>query len=485
MLFRSVDGRFGQGRTQSVAPRPRGAGRIPREKWNLRLTKLHDKSRGRRKDASHQDSPVELAALIETFVAKCRRPAVWEDGDSPIELQGGCYAIEVRSGRLTVEAWEEKRSFSRRILTCAERKPGTLICQVQRFGRPPGKLTFTDLDRPSASARVHASQRYTFAERFRLMLSRQFPGWAIEQLSSALDLQRSFSSLYPRALLTRGLQTIAALACSSFEDESGLLTSALLWFDYLSRRAPKGSNQILALFLPEGSGCLTAQRLHWLHGTPQNARLFLFNEHGSAGEVDPADLGNLQTQILHSANGESFARRPSNQKDGKREAHLEMAVRRHLEAIDPTLRPAEAHDQVLTVLGRDRTIMDLLTVDSHGRLCVIELKTKEHIQLPIQALDYWMRVRFHAARGELNRLFTVPVTPALEPRIVLLAPATAFHSTNTAVLRYFSPDIDVQRIGVNSDWNRRLTVVMRLRGSEIPVSHETDSHGNPRSDPYS
>ena len=33
------------------------------------------------------------------------------------------------------------------------------------------------------------------------------------------------------------------------------------------------------------------------------------------------------------------------------------------------------------------------TLDRNGRLCVIELKADEDLQLPMQALDYWIRVR--------------------------------------------------------------------------------------------
>lgn len=443
------------------------------------MTTLHHKI------SSTTDDAATLAATLEAFIASCRRPALWEDGNNPVELKPGSYAVEVCSGRVMVEAWEETRAFSRRILSCSANKPGSLRCQVQRFGRPPGRLTFVDLDRPASASLVHAGQRQTFAERFRLMLSRQFPGWTIEHLSSALDLQRSFSSLFPRAHLSRGLQSIVALACPSLHDEPALLTSALLWFDYLEHRAREGASLALALFLPEGAGCLTAQRLRWLRGTPQQARLFLFNEHGSAGEVDASDLGNLQTRVPPPAAHEAFAHRPSNTDARKLEAHLEIAVRRHLNAIDPALKPAQAYDQVLMFVGMDRTILDLLTVDENGRLCVVELKAQEDLQLPIQALDYWMRVRFHASRGELQRLFSVPLSPALLPRLILLAPATAFHSTNTTIIKYFSPEIEVERIGVNSDWNRRLTVVMRLRGADVPASHETERNGNSRFNPHS
>jgi RecB family endonuclease NucS len=41
----------------------------------------------------------------------------------------------------------------------------------------------------------------------------------------------------------------------------------------------------------------------------------------------------------------------------------------------------------------DRGLLDLLTLDRNGRLAVIELKADEDLHLPLQALDYWIRVR--------------------------------------------------------------------------------------------
>ncbi len=422
---------------------------------------------------------------MQAFIDSCRKPTVCEEGDEPIELKSEAYSLEVRAGRLWLETWTGTAAFSRRILQRIDSKPSAFRCSVHRFGRPPGRITLLDLDRPSSAARLVTGQRQTFAELFRLMLSRQFPGWTISHLSSALDLHRSFSSAFPRAHLVRGNQLIAALACPSVADEPSLLTSALLWFDYLDSRKPSGSQVSMALFLPEDSGCLTAQRLRWLSGPPKQARLFRFNEHGSAGEVDPADLGNLETRVANASSlplkfhGAQFA------SNHKLEANLEIVVRRQLECVDATLLPAPVHSQVLTFVAGDRDIIDLLAIGRDGRLCVIELKAESDLHLPIQALDYWMRIRHHACRSELQHLFPGIAISPLPPRLILLAPANAYHSTNSAVLRYFAPEICVERIGVNSGWDRHLTVVMRLSGADSPISHTTDPHVISRLDPHS
>jgi len=87
------------------------------------------------------------------------------------------------------------------------------------------------------------------------------------------------------------------MACPDLQDESAMLTFALIWHDHLRAHARRGTQTALCLFLPDGAGCLTAHRLRWLTGNMLETRLFRFNAHGSAGEVDARDLGNLQTRV--------------------------------------------------------------------------------------------------------------------------------------------------------------------------------------------
>jgi hypothetical protein len=121
----------------------------------------------------------------------------------------------------------------------------------------------------------------------------------------------------------------------------------------------------------------------------------------------------------------------------------------------------------------DRDAIDLLAVSRHGRLAVLELKTVEDIHLPVQALDYWMRVARHAERRELDHLFPAVPLVAEPPRLLLIAPAICFHPSNRTVLQYFSSSIEVERIGINSDWQRDLRVVLRLNGADAPLSHRS------------
>jgi hypothetical protein len=495
--------------------------------------------------------PEFLLAAIEAFLATCRRPAALEYGENPIPLAPGGYALEIRSGRLSIEIWDETRGVSRRIMSVERHSTGVLDCTVHKFGGKPGRLTFLDLDRPQTVHRTRMGNRQNFAEQFRRMLQRQFPGWEIETLSSALDLRHSFSSVFPRAKVIQGNHHVAAVACPDPQDEPALLTFALIWHRHLQSHRRTPGQTSLCLFLPEGAGNLTAHRLRWLTGESLQTRLFRFNPHGSAGEVDPLDLGNLQTRVAslyvppllspqlenllnelkfvegvgctpeiggaisirsrglefarvengrillgietkkelspsHLAEVTNFAAQLSQFSAAQNfavtgvpgatpphypERWFEAIVRAHLPLIEPDLLPHPIHGQVLSFAAGDRDLIDLLAVSPSGRLAVLELKVTEDLYLPLQALDYWMRVAWHLQRGELRHLFPGSILENKPPKLLLIAPAMSFHSSNADLFRYFSPEIEVERIGVNSDWRTNLRVVLRLKGADLPISH--------------
>ena len=57
--------------------------------------------------------------------------------------------------------------------------------------------------------------------------------------------------------------------------------------------------------------------------------------------------------------------------------------------------PKPVYGQVPQFAAGERGVIDLLAADRDGRLAVIELKAGQDIHLPLQALDYWMRVKWH------------------------------------------------------------------------------------------
>lgn len=152
------------------------------------------------------------------------------------------------------------------------------------------------------------------------------------------------------------------------------------------------------------------------------------------------------------------------------EGWLESVVRANPSAIDAALLPAPIYGQVPIFAGRDRGVIDLLGVDHTGRLAVIELKASADLQLPFQAIDYWLRVRKHLAAEDFERLGYFPGITVRheEPRILLVAPALEFHSTSETILRNLDPEIEIERIGLAADWRSEVRVMFRLRGAETP-----------------
>ena len=125
------------------------------------------------------------------------------------------------------------------------------------------------------------------------------------------------------------------------------------------------------------------------------------------------------------------------------EAWLESQVRSQIEQIDAGLLPTPIYGQVPAFAAVDRGVLDLLAVDRSGRLTVLELKASEDIHLPLQALDYWMRVKWHVSRGEFSAKGYFPGRELSNepPRLLLVSPALDFHPSNERVLRFFSPGI--------------------------------------------
>lgn len=145
------------------------------------------------------------------------------------------------------------------------------------------------------------------------------------------------------------------------------------------------------------------------------------------------------------------------------EAWLESRVRLHIQEIDASLLSNPIYGQVPAFAAADRGVLDLLAVDHRSRLAIIELKASEDVHLPLQALDYWMRVEWHLQRGEFASNGYFPGRELLQepPRLLLVSPALDIHPSNEKVLRYFSPRIPVEQVGVGLEWRKELKVMHR------------------------
>jgi hypothetical protein len=163
------------------------------------------------------------------------------------------------------------------------------------------------------------------------------------------------------------------------------------------------------------------------------------------------------------------------------ERWLEARLRAGIAELLPGLRADLLYTQVPALSTGDRGLLDMLTLDRSGRLAVVELKADEDLHLPLQALDYWIRVRAlnndrqpGAGNGggrplsafERQGYFPGAEISPQPPRLLLAAPALRIHPANEPVLSYFSPEVEWELIALSEHWRRELKVVFRKRSSD-------------------
>ncbi|MEQ1885048.1 MAG: hypothetical protein ABL967_08300 [Bryobacteraceae bacterium] len=215
---------------------------------------------------------------------------------------------------------------------------------------------------------------------------------------------------------------------------------------------------------PDGSVALAVHGLEFAHASGDKVVFGLDRKHTST-QVTPGlmqEIENLAAGLLAmrcadamDRNNPIFLKHP--------EAWLESQIRANIEVIDPTLLASPVYGQVPEFAAGDRSILDLLAVDRDGRLVVIEVKAVQDVHLPLQALDYWMRVLWHQERGEFakNGYFPGISLSSAPPRLILVAPALEWHPSNESVLGLFQTGLDILRLGVGIEWRRDLKVVFQ------------------------
>jgi hypothetical protein len=489
-------------------------------------------------------SPEDLRAAIEAFLGAARQPALLEPGEELLPLAADNFALDLRSGRLTLQAWDRTRNLTRRVTGLAASSAGRLELTVERFPRRQGQIFLLDLARRAGAEMGRRGDRLVFRERFRLFLRRQFPQWNLAELSAEANLEFSLSPAFPRAFLKHGQHGWAAIACPPEGDAADLLAFGLIWLAYLRGRETRVTLEGLALYVPAGRHRALALRLLCLNPAAAQFELFAYTPEDTVTRLDPRDHGNLDTHVdpcRRAAPGGSalaasvaalpaveciarhdgraslrvrgleFAeisdgellfglgeRRPAlprhlseivrlvEELDRARspmaserqhplyrqypEAWLESQVRAAIETVDASLVPEPVYGQIPAFAGGERGVMDLLAIGHDGRLAVLELKASADLHLPLQALDYWLRVKWHLDRGEFSSRGYFPGSQLRSepPRLLLVSPSLEFHPTTETLLGFFSPGIEVERIGLGADWRRRIEVMFRLQGAERP-----------------
>jgi hypothetical protein len=398
----------------------------------------------------------EFRPALERFLAAARQPVLIEPGEDPIPIGPHNFLCSGPAARPSIECWSASRTLFRRIAAVRAERPGQLELATERFGGRRGQLLLVDLARPANAHALRRGARLKFREQFRLALRRQYPDWRIAEISTEPDLEHSLSPAYPRAMLRQGPRALAAIgAAEDSPDPDGALTFGLIWLDYLRRREPRLSVGGLLVFLPAGSEVNTCHRVRCLDHQLAQVAVFVHGAGGIEQAVRPEDYTNFSTYLRPPRTIAPRSDTP--------EALLETQVRANLQRIDGTLLAEPVYRQAPQLASAHRGVLDLLAVDFEGRLTVLELKASEDIHLPLQALDYWMRVNWHRARGDFDRAGYFPgiALRPQPPRLLLVAPAVQFHPANETILRLFSRDVAVERVGLGLEWRRELQVVLR------------------------
>lgn len=475
--------------------------------------------------------PAELRATIEPFLRACRRPALIEPGEPILLLDPEQFSLEDHPPYLTLQAWDDKRNLVRKIRGVKRVERGKLLLTVQRFAGREGELHLIDLAHPRTQEWEKRGSRLVFRERFRRILEREFPGWRLAEVSSEANLEHSLSPAYPRSLMTRGSSAIAAIAappeCTDFPS---MLSFGLIWLDYARRRDPKRTIEALTFWAPSPVAPQLSFYMPLLDSARTRFAMYLYSEEDFTVLLDPRNYGNVATQlepcrdageipfaIEHAeavaltsgsislrVSGLEFARctgsRLGNGAESMSvaeardvaaklhslrnpraahgtlvyqqnpEAWLESVVRSHLATVDASLVAHPLYGQVPAIAGQNRTVIDLLAVDHSGRLAVLELKAAQDLHLPLQALDYWLRVKWHLDRGEFSKFGYFPGTELRKdpPRLLLVAPSLDFHPSTETILRYLVPEVEVTRIGLSANWRENPRVMFRLQGADRP-----------------
>ena len=252
-----------------------------------------------------------LARTLQQYLADARDAVVLEEGRVSFELARAHYSVSAEHGKCVLHLWSDERNAVRRVVDMKE-KAGALRLSVLRFGqsRPSILQICRDRDRRTPSARQ--ASRAAYQQRLRHALARHFPEFTLAQMTSAVDLERSFGPVYARGVLRKGRSAFAFLGVNREETQASVdaaLTFGILWLNASRESLPNLQGEGLKLLLPLQRAAVARERMAHLNREAAKWQLYEFDERGEAiEELDTADRGNLATHLVHSCD-EAAARR--------------------------------------------------------------------------------------------------------------------------------------------------------------------------------
>jgi hypothetical protein len=254
-----------------------------------------------------------LSNLLDEYLSAEPTVTILEDDVALFDLSSSRYSISENNGKCLLHLWSEERNIVRRVLD-AERKNGTLKLSVQRFGKnQPAVLEFCCAGDPrSTSTRKAARARY--AKLLQRVVTAQYPGFRIESISTGMDLERSFSPLYTRALIRRGNSAFAVFGVNATEMQASIdsaLAFGILWLEACRRNlTPSIVVEGLKLFVPTGTSSVLRQRITHLDRDLAKWEVYELDEPTQQiTSFDISDAGNIATRLVYAPDKNSAMER--------------------------------------------------------------------------------------------------------------------------------------------------------------------------------
>jgi len=243
-----------------------------------------------------------LASTLEVFLGGSSAAVVVEDGAVLFDLERAKYSVSGEHNKCLLHLWSEERNAVRRVVDL-ETKGETLRLMVQKVGQARPTRLDIHRERDPRSASAKRLMRVSYQRVLERVLKKHFADWALLQLNTAMDLERSFGPIYARGLIKRGLSAFAVLGVNRQELQSSMdasLTFGILWLDSCrSAHAGKLVIEGLRLFVPRGCAALVRERAAHLDQLAAKWELYELDERtDECIAVDILDCGNVNTRLV-------------------------------------------------------------------------------------------------------------------------------------------------------------------------------------------
>jgi len=371
---------------------------------------------------------------------------VREDGEWLAELATLHFELRVERKNPLVHLWSDERNLTRRVLRVKENAGDRIVLEVQRFGRAKrGAIEGLRFFVPQGISQRLRERLLAFSASLRAEIyEMREPDAAMQKIDPA-DAGNLESWLVPRDQL----ESVLRAASETITRIRAMLPSNA---DAIQCRAPAAANEVALTFHGMQFARWTRQGVFFGLGN-STEMLTTSNERALERLLHQLDLH--RSPLATDANHALYRGAP--------ERWLESIVLEDPAKLDALLDTRHFYSQVPALAAGDRGVLDLLGITRQGRLVVIELKASEDLQLPVQAVDYWLRVRRHQREGDFQRdgYFAGVAIDPQPPLVWLVSPGLRFHSATDTLLKYLSPEIHITRIGLAENWRRGLKIIFR------------------------